>query len=534
MSHLLLGPIVGHTDHASTTIWIRVGDDPADYSLRVHGRGLFPFASTEPDPPVYGSALALADGLRPEWEYRYHVLRRGRVIPRAEGTFRTMPLPGSDADVLFVSLSCSDNKEPGAWPTLSRYIKSAKPRFLVMMGDQIYVDEPGISEPDIWHARWNSDSATRRRALAGKYQDQWSREPLRTILANTPTYMMWDDHDIRNGWGSFAPDSPTLAAQYPRGAKVAQQFNAYFEDARDAYWHFQACRNPLPPAALNLPGPGARAGMPFWFRCGRLAVLILDNRGARDLWRTEHPVLGDEQWTFLTDFINGLPADVDALALVVPLPLTSMSATGKIQKALGDRTDDVDLFKKGDAKGLVDFGDKGFFSTLRPNTTVPPLAGPPLFGDPGSAKLGSLSDVRDNWANHFCRGEQADLITTTVTARLTNRIPARPRALVFIGGDLHAGGLFDLAFAKPDFATESMVTSGISKNTTKGEGIVGILMDEEFDIADGIHAKLKKFTHEFNFGVTHIVFGGEAAVITNAVAHDGDSSYWSLKLADWQ
>src|SRR4051794_2130410 len=122
MSRLLLGPIVGHTDEASTTVWIRVRDDPSNYDLRVHGVGVFPFAGTETDPPLYGTALARADGLRSEWEYRYHILRRGRTMADAEGSFRTMPPRGSGADMLFVSLSCCDNREAGAWPTLSRYI----------------------------------------------------------------------------------------------------------------------------------------------------------------------------------------------------------------------------------------------------------------------------------------------------------------------------------------------------------------------------------------------------------------------------
>src|SRR5207244_7510310 len=100
------------------------------------------------------------------------------------------------------------------------------------------------------------------------------------------------------------------------------------------------------------------------------------------------------------------------------------------------------------------------------------------------------------------------------------------------GGDLHAGGIFDLSLSKPEFITESMVTSGISKNTSRSEGIVGLLMDDEFDIADGIHAKLKKFTHDYNIGVTHILFGGQTAIVPNALAHDGDSAYWTLKLAD--
>jgi hypothetical protein len=533
MSRLLLGPIVGHTDHASTRIWIRVHDDPADYTLRVHGRGQFPFGSTESGAVEFGTALAVADGLRPEWEYRYHVLRRGRAVPETEGVFRTMPLPGSTADALFVSLSCSDGKDQGAWPLLSRYVKSAHPRFLIMLGDQVYLDNDDDIAVNVWKHYLDAKPAARRQAMAEKYQEHWSKEPTRTLLANTPTYMMWDDHDIRNGWGSLAPDSPTLTAQYPRGAKIAAQYASYFEDARDLYWHFQACRNPRPPAALTFPAPGARNGMPFVFRCGRLAVVVLDNRGARDLWRDSHPVLGDAQWTFLSAVLNELPAEVDALALVVPLPLSSMSPTGVVQRLLGDRTDDVEMFKQGDAEGLrrLSLGEnEGFFSSVGFNSSGVALGGLPITGDIGATKLGYLTDVRDNWANHFCQPEQAALIRSVGDARMTNRLPSMPRSVVFIGGDLHAGGVFSISATDPDFTAPSLVTSGISKQMETKDAIVGIVMNEDYEIAPGIRAHLQEFTHVYNFGVTQIVFGGDTAVILNALAYKGSNQYLTIKL----
>jgi hypothetical protein len=443
-----------------------------------------------------------------------------------------MPLPGSSAEVLFVSLSCSHGKDLGAWPRLERYVKSAKPRFLVMMGDQIYADETGAATPNVWTEHLDSKPAVRRQAFAEKYQEQWSREPARTLLADTPTYMMWDDHEIKNGWGSFAADSPTLAAQYPKGAAVAAEFNAFFEDARDVYWHFEACRNPPPPASLSFPTPGARKGIPFIFRCGRLVVLVLDDRGARDLWREEHPVLGQEQWQFITNFVKSVPADVDALVVVIPLPIAAMSPTGTSQNLLGDRTDDVELFRKGDRKGLLDLGDKGdgsLFTSVAPNINALSTGSGPVFGDIGNTVLSRLTDARDQWANHFCQPEQEMLIRLLVDARLTNRLPSQPRELMFIGGDLHAGGLFELSFDEPQFMAPSLVTSGISKKAG-GKGIVGILMDENFDLAEGIHAELKKFTPDYNFGVTQVVFGGGRAIVTNAIAHQGDSSYWNLTL----
>ena len=112
-----------------------------------------------------------------------------------------------------------------------------------MMGDQIYMDE---DKPDIFEDHFDSDSSARRKAMAEKYRLNWSRDVVRRILANVPTYMVWDDHDIRDGWGSLASDSPTMAALHARGAEIFRKSTAFFEDARDVYWHFQGCRNPLP------------------------------------------------------------------------------------------------------------------------------------------------------------------------------------------------------------------------------------------------------------------------------------------------
>ena len=169
--------------------------------------------------------------------------------------------------------------------------------------------------------------------MAEKYRLNWSRDPVRRVLANVPTYMMWDDHDIRDGWGSLASDSPTLVAKHPRGAEIFRKSTAYFEDARDVYWHFQGCRNPLPGdiATGRFPrsptrrflttsdGPiphGPRRAMPFVFRCGRLMVLVLDSRGERDVFREDFRSSAQSNGRSSSRCSRNLPADVDALAVV--------------------------------------------------------------------------------------------------------------------------------------------------------------------------------------------------------------------------
>jgi len=106
VNRLKLGPIVGHTSESVSTIWIQVFDDPSVYALLVQGAGLFQFASTEaPGPLEFRTAIAIADGLRPDWRYTYTVLRKGRRVPSARGTFRTMPQPGSTAMTRSISSS---------------------------------------------------------------------------------------------------------------------------------------------------------------------------------------------------------------------------------------------------------------------------------------------------------------------------------------------------------------------------------------------------------------------------------------------
>ena len=71
----------------------RCRDDPARYYVRVEGVGLVPFASTEFGGVEFGTAIARVTGLQPDQRYRYRVVRAGRFVPGATGSFRTLPPP---------------------------------------------------------------------------------------------------------------------------------------------------------------------------------------------------------------------------------------------------------------------------------------------------------------------------------------------------------------------------------------------------------------------------------------------------------
>jgi hypothetical protein len=525
-SRLILGPIVGHTDDTSTRIWIQAGRDPADYSLRIPGRGLFPFVSTEGPEPEFGTAIAVADQLRPEHRYRYSVLCRGQVAPGGNGSFRTMPSPGSMADVLFVTMSCSDWKRDGAWLELEQFVEDQQPRFILMIGDQVYLDFGNPDAEKIWPTHLNTPPARRRQIMAERYREHWQRTPVRKVMANTPTYMLWSDHEVRDGWGSWASDSPTLQAKYPKGAAIAAQYNAFFEDARKLYWHFQMCHNFATPIAEPYV-PGSRMTIPVQFRCGRLAVLMLDDRGDRDLWRDADRALGHEQWSFIeNEFLPNLPADIDALAIATQGPIVGMSPNGEVVRLLGDKEDDVELFRRGDARGLLDLQNKSDDTTDYLYAGVNRLVFKGLLPD-NDLRIADFDDLRDQWSHPRCQPEQERLIRRAGDARMTNREMGNPRAVMFVGGDIHTGALYDISVADPGFTASCLISSGVAQ--AKGH-LVGLKLDDDHTVADGIRAELKHVVGDFNFGITHILFNGGTPVITNALGHPNTSEVYAVKI----
>jgi hypothetical protein len=343
---------------------------------------------------------------------------------------------------------------------------------------------------------------------------------------------MWDDHESRDGWGSLASDSPTLLAKYPRGQAIFDKCDAYFRDARDVYWHFQGCHNPpLAPPFSGPPFVGRRA-MPGAFRCGRLAVLMIDSRGQRDVFRKEFPILGPEQWQFIDQFFEALPEDVDALAVMTPTPLASMDPHGASQKLVGERTDDIEAFKRGDEQGVLNPHSTEDFDDFVLAAAASHLRG--VTGGPvnlGSFKVGNIDEARDQWSHAFARPEQVALLQKAARARFANRPPGSPRGLIFVSGDIHVGAIFDISMTDPDCAVVSITSSGISTIKNK-KPTVGSIVDDNFSLGSGIQSKLRDVVVEFNFGIVQVVPDQAGAQIVPTLAHRGNSFAVGVDIAD--
>ena len=188
-------------------------------------------------------------------------------------------------------------KDEGGW-------KSGAFHLLLMGGDQVYGDaifEVGqIKEWDTsWWEFWKPDKTdapftpTMAKEAADFYFNQtyvarWSQPTVAAVMARIPTLMMWDDHDIFDGWGSREKELQDCAV-----------YQGIFGVAREHFEIFQRHTAPGKAAPGMIPGVN---GFSWGFHLGRLAILAPDMRSER----TQYQVIGQDSWKAMYDWLDAL------------------------------------------------------------------------------------------------------------------------------------------------------------------------------------------------------------------------------------
>lgn len=143
------------------------------------------------------------------------------------------------------------------WQRLARENAAQPFHLLLQGGDQLYADEILHSHPDL--KRWEDASLAKkggiaftdemrqaaRAYLAGRYLALMAQPAIAELVARVPSLMMWDDHDIIDGWGSHP--APLLDSAVGRGI---------FGVSREMFLLFQqGCRpDEAPEIALDRTG----------------------------------------------------------------------------------------------------------------------------------------------------------------------------------------------------------------------------------------------------------------------------------------
>ena len=184
-------------------------------------------------------------------------------------------------------------------------------------GDQCYSD--GIDPLNIWMHLNNvmrKESGALlpdQESIVSWYRDiyrgYWGFDGLQRVFDAFPMYMIWDDHEIADGWGShyfdrhddedglrrMLPGLEDKGLSFDDGVVLVERM---FEAAKQVYLEYQHSHNP----------PTASGDFDYAFRRGGCAFYVLDGRGHRDVSRDSHRILGREQLDRFLEWVSGLDA----------------------------------------------------------------------------------------------------------------------------------------------------------------------------------------------------------------------------------
>jgi len=186
------------------------------------------------------------------------------------------------------------------WQRLSEQIKAGNVDIIIHAGDQIYSD-PLVEKYQKKIDKAGSMSDSLEKNLTEEFrrlyvEQSWSSPEVANVLASCPSIMMWDDHDIYDGWGSNDKDSEP-------------SHRIFFHAARQTFNEFQAVLNPA-----RIDANSFACG----FYHGDVAFLLLDGRTHR--MYKDSCILGSEQRDLARKWLAALPQTCHRLYLVLGIP----------------------------------------------------------------------------------------------------------------------------------------------------------------------------------------------------------------------
>jgi len=170
---LLHGPMIGSVTDSSAKFWVRTAKAA---SVRVvAGGGKSEVAKTGPQDDF--TAVLQVDGLDAATEYAYHVEIDGAAAATGAGKFRTFPEQGKPAQfrVAFGGGAGFVPKWEYMWDTIRKF----EPTALLMLGDNVYIDQP---QHDLCQHYC--------------YYRRQSRPEWRRLVGSTSVHAIYDDHDF--------------------------------------------------------------------------------------------------------------------------------------------------------------------------------------------------------------------------------------------------------------------------------------------------------------------------------------------------
>jgi alkaline phosphatase D len=283
---LLHGPMLGCMSAQSLRIWVRTVDEVEVKVIASTSKEMNSPLSSSPlktQKEKDYTALIKLTGLSPLTDYYYDVLINGKsVLGSQYPAFKTFSQEGKRGQ-FSIAFGGGGGYAPWnerIWDT----INSHQPYALLLLGDNVYIDMPEMPNGVHYYT----------------YYRRQSRPEFRRLVARTPVYAIWDDHDaaIDDCWLGPYKDKPPWKMPLLRIFKENWNNPSYGDPQWPACW--------------------------FSFSIGDVEFFMLDGRFYRTNPFADNPtMLGPTQKKWLLDKLKKSEATFKVIASPVPWSLAS-------------------------------------------------------------------------------------------------------------------------------------------------------------------------------------------------------------------
>ena len=308
-AELIAGPMVGHTTPHSAHIWVET-DGPAKvqiaYWMATNNKPLAKgtaHAMTGKDAPH--TAVVKLAGLNPNAQIHYEVRVDNRTVrPLAPQVFHTFPtVPENDREVNFM-VAFGSCMNPSTVPHQPIWEKAAQygPAAFLYIGDINYLPSP--------EAEFGDREDLVREVIAVYHRGVRHLSGVRTLMATTPSYGIWDDHD-------YGPNNSDRTFRW-RG-ETLEMYNRFWAN----------------PSA----GTPDTKGVFYAFEIADVEFFMLDNRYHRDPAEDENrkTMFGQPQLDWLK---NGLKQSTATFKVIVQGGSSVTAGRGERWSNWGTERDD--------------------------------------------------------------------------------------------------------------------------------------------------------------------------------------------------
>jgi hypothetical protein len=190
---------------------------------------------------------------------------------------------------------------------------------MLMGGDQLYADSIWNDVPELkkWANKSEKEKSLKKESkllssqiskfYEALYFERWNQPETALMLASIPSVMMWDDHDIFDGWGSY----PQEMQNWPVYKTIFSAAKEYFE-----LFQIRSLKNQCLIGANN-------QHYSFGVTFRKTHIIALDNRSQRTI---KH-IMSAAQWIDIISYLKNTVQEGNLLVLsAVPVVYRDFSA----------------------------------------------------------------------------------------------------------------------------------------------------------------------------------------------------------------